>query len=182
MKKQDLYQLFIDELEDMYSAEGLIITALPTLIKSSFHEELSEAFKNHLKETKHQVKRLEKVFSLLDLPVKKKLCKGMQGILKEGKELISNKKPSPILDAVIIAGAQKVEHYEIASYGTLRSFAQHLDLGSEIINLLNETLKEEGAADKKLTKIAEGSFFTAGINKEAVEKTRGTKRRKGDDK
>jgi ferritin-like metal-binding protein YciE len=171
MRKQDLYQLFVDELHDMYSAEDQIISALPFMIKSSFHEELSEAFKDHLKETKYQVKRLEKVFSLLDLPPQKKLCKGMEGILRESKELISHKKPSPILDAVIIAGAQKVEHYEIAAYGSLRSFAKHLDLQSEIINLLNETLKEETAADKKLTRIAEGSFFTEGINQEAVEMT-----------
>ncbi len=170
MRNQDLYQVFIDELQDMYSAEELITEALPLLTKSSFHTELKDAFRDHLKETKHQVKRLEKIFSLLDLPSKKKLCKGMEGILKEGKELISHKKPSLVLDAVIIGSAQKVEHYEMASYGTLHSFAKHLGLEKEILDLLKESLDEEGAADKKLTKIAEGSFFSTGANEEAVGK------------
>lgn len=171
MRNQNLYQLFINELQDMYSAENLIIGSLPHLIKSSFHPDLKEALTNHLNETKHQVARLEKVFSLLDLPCKQKLCRGMEGILKEGAELIFHKTPSIVLDAVIIGAAQKVEHYEIASYGTLCSFAKHLDLAGEIGSLLEENLKEEGAADKKLTKIAEGSFFSAGVNEEAVEST-----------
>jgi ferritin-like metal-binding protein YciE len=169
MRNQDLYQLFINELQDMYSAEQLIVESLPFLIKHSFHADLKEAFTHHLQETENQVKRLEQVFALLDLPNRKKLCKGMEGILQEGKELISHKKASPILDAVIIGGAQKVEHYEIASYGTLCSFAKHLDLDTEIIDLLKENLKEETAADKKLTKVAEGTFFSAGVNEEAVE-------------
>lgn len=171
MKNQNLYQLFVDELQDMYSAEGQIVESLPRLIKSAFHDELKKALTHHLEETKNQVKRLDKVFSLLDLPSKKKHCKGMEGILKEGGELISHKTPSPILDAVIIASAQKVEHYEIASYGTLCSFAKHLDLEKEVGKLLDENLQEEGSADKKLTKIAEGSFFSSGINEEAVVNT-----------
>jgi ferritin-like metal-binding protein YciE len=173
MRKQDLYQLFINELEDMYSAEELIVGSLPLLIKGSFHADLKEALHDHLKETKHQVKRLEEVFSLLDLPCRKKLCKGMEGILKEGRELITPQIPSPVLDAVIIGSAQKVEHYEIASYGTLCSFAKHLDLKSEVVDLLKDNLKEEVAADKKLTKIAEGSFLSPGINEEAVEDSEG---------
>jgi ferritin-like metal-binding protein YciE len=179
MKNQDLYHLFINELQDMYSAEELIIEALPHLIKSAFHEDLKEALTHHLKETQNQVKRLQKAFSLLDSPGKKKLCKGMEGILKEGKELISHQASSPVLDAVIIGGAQKVEHYEIASYGTLCSFAKHLNLKGDLIDLLKENLKEEEAADKKLTKIAEGSFFSTGVNEEAVETTLDARAEKG---
>jgi ferritin-like metal-binding protein YciE len=171
MKNQNLYQLFINELQDVYSAEGLIIEALPRLIKSAFHKDLKEALTHHLDETRHQVVRLQKVFSLLGLPFTKELCKGMEGILKEGEALISHTSPSAILDAAIIASAQKVEHYEIASYGTLCSFAKHLNLQKEIGKLLDENLQEEGMADKKLTKLAEGSFFSTGINEEAVEDT-----------
>jgi len=169
MKNQSLYQLFVTELQDMHSAEYLIIDSLPFLIKSALHDDLKEALRHHLNETKQQVTRLEKVFSLLDIPSKKKFCKGMEGILKEAEDLIAYKTPSTVLDAVIIAAAQKVEHYEIATYGTLCSFAKHLHLNSDIVSLLKENLNEEHAADKKLTKIAEGSFFSMGINEEAVE-------------
>jgi ferritin-like metal-binding protein YciE len=182
MKNPNLNQLFINELQDMYSAEEQIVAALPLLIKSSSHPELKQAFTDHLKETKFQVKRLEKVFSLLDLPYKKRLCKGIQGILKEGEELISHTTASSVLDAFIIGAAQKVEHYEIASYITLCSFAKHLKLGREIIDLLKENLNEESAADKKLTKIAEGSFFSDGINEEALEITLDSRGNKGADR
>ena len=97
-----------------------------------------------------------------------KTCEAMEGILREADEIVQNKTKSPLLDAAIISAAQKVEHYEMASYGTLRSFAKHLDLDSQIGTLLQDTLNEEGAADKKLTKIAEGSFFSSGVNKEAI--------------
>jgi ferritin-like metal-binding protein YciE len=169
MTRQNFHQLFVDELQDMYSAENQIIAALPHMIKSAFHSDLKEALSHHLKETKHQITRLEKVFSLLELPCESKHCKGMEGILKEGKELVGHKAPSSIVDAAIISAAQKVEHYEIASYGTLCSFAKHLHLPSEVTSLLNENLDEEGSANKKLTKLADGTFFSSGINKEAVE-------------
>jgi ferritin-like metal-binding protein YciE len=142
MTRQNFHQLFVDELQDMYSAENQIIAALPHMIKSAFHS---------------------------DLPCESKHCKGMEGILKEGKELVGHKAPSSIVDAAIISAAQKVEHYEIASYGTLCSFAKHLHLPSEVTSLLNENLDEEGSANKKLTKLADGTFFSSGINKEAVE-------------
>jgi ferritin-like metal-binding protein YciE len=177
MRNQNFYQLFVNELQDMYSAEYQITESLPHLIKSAFHSDLKEALTKHLNETEQQVVRLEQVFSLLDLPHKKKLCKGMEGILKEGEELISHKTPSTVLDATIIASVQKVEHYEIASYGTLCSFAKHLNLKSNIGSLLVENLNEELAADKKLTKLADGSFFSPGINEEAVENDSQAKRR-----
>lgn len=105
----------------------------------------------------------------MNLPVSDKICEAMRGLIKEADDLTQNKSKSATLDAAIISAAQKVEHYEIASYGTLRSFAKHLDLKSEITDLLQETLDEEGSADKKLTKIADGSFLSSGVNKEAVE-------------
>jgi ferritin-like metal-binding protein YciE len=168
MKDQTLDKLFIDELEDMYNSEKQIVKSLPRLISLASFPDLKEALSKHLKETQNQVTRIEKIFSILDLSVEEKTCDAMEGILKEADELVENKTKAATLDAAIISAAQKVEHYEIASYGTLRSFAKYLDLDSEIIDLIQDTLDEEGAADKTLTKIAEGSLFTSGINKEAA--------------
>lgn len=168
MKHFTLNNLFLDELKDMYSAENQIVESLPKLIKLASFPELKEALTHHLTETKNQVKRIEKIFSLLDLPVKEKNCEAMEGILKEAEDLLKNKTKSAILDAAIISSAQKVEHYEIASYGTLRSFAKYLELDDEILDLIQETLDEEGMADNKLTKIAEGTLFSSGVNQEAA--------------
>lgn len=168
MKAQTLDKLFVDELEDMLDSENQIIASLPKLIKLATFPQLKEALSKHLKETEEQVVRLEKIFSLLDLPVEGKTCEAMRGILKEAEELVQNKARTATLDAAIISAAQKVEHYEIASYGTLRSFAKYLELDDEIVDLLQDTLDEEGAADKALTKIAEGSMFSSGVNKEAA--------------
>lgn len=176
MKSQTLDKLFIDELEDMYSSENQIVESLPKLIKLASFPELKEALSNHLKETKDQVTRIEKIFGLLDLPVKEKTCEAMEGILKEAEELTKNIAKSATLDAAIISAAQKVEHYEIASYGTLRSFAKYLELEDEILDLLQETLDEEGDADKTLTKIAEGTLFSNGVNKEAATATSDNKK------
>lgn len=168
MKNPNFRELFVNELEDMYSSENQIVEALPKLIKLVSLPELKEALSNHLKETQKQVDRIEKIFAILGISPNEKRCMGMEGILNEANDMIKNLTKSPTLDAAIISAAQKVEHYEIASYGTLRSFAQQLDLDYQIANLLQETLDEEGAADKKLTKLAEGSFFSSGVNKEAV--------------
>lgn len=172
MKNQDMYKSFVDEIMDMYSAENQIIETLPKLIKIASMSELKEALSSHLKDTEKQSKRLETILSMLEEPVKEKKCKGMEGILKEGDEMVKNHSKSPILDAIIISAAQKVEHYEIASYGTLRSFAKHLGLNKQIVKLIQDTLDEEGQADKKLTKLAEGSVFSTGINQMAVESKR----------
>lgn len=168
-KNQDLFKSFVDELEDMLSCENQIIEALPSMIKKASSEKLKEALTSHLEETENQVVRIENIFSILDLNAKEKKCKGMEGILKEGKEMLKGKEKDPTLDALIISAAQKVEHYEISSYGTLRSFANHLDLDSEIVDFLQESLDEEAAADKKLTKIAEGRLFSEGVNTKAAE-------------
>ncbi|HEY4831553.1 MAG TPA: ferritin-like domain-containing protein [Waddliaceae bacterium] len=164
-----LYKLFIDELEDMYSSEHQIMESLAQLVHLAHSPDLKEALSKHLKETQNQVTRIENIFSILEMSPKEKMCKAMQGLLREAEDLTRNKTKSSALDAAIISAAQKVEHYEIASYGTLRSFAKHLDFDSEIVDLLQDTLDEEGAADKKLTKIAEGTIFSTGVNREAAE-------------
>ncbi len=167
-KMKTLKDLFLTELKDMYSAENQIVESLPKLISLASFKDLKDGLSNHLKETKYQVKRLEKIFSILGLPVEEEFCEGMEGIIKEADEMLEGQTKSATLDAAIISCAQKVEHYEIASYGTLRSFATYLDLEDEIVDLLQESLDEEGGANKALTKIAEGTMFTDGINEEAV--------------
>lgn len=169
MESHDLFELFISELADMYSAEKQIVKALPKLIKSASLPELKEALTKHWNETENQVRRIEKIFTILNLKTKEKKCEGMEGLLSEADEMVGNKPKSSTLDAAIISCAQKVEHYEIASYGTLKSFAKTLGLKSEIIDLLDDTLDEETGADKKLTKIAEGSFFFSGVNVDAAD-------------
>lgn len=169
MKNQGLYKLFIEELKDMYNAEHQILKALPKVISHASLPELKEALTKHVKETEHQIKRIEKIFNIIDVAPEQVTCEGIKGILEEGDELIKDNAKSPTLDAAIISACQKVEHYEIASYGTLRSFAKQLEFDSDVVDLIQDSLDEEGAADKKLTKLAEGSFFTSGVNKEAAE-------------
>jgi ferritin-like metal-binding protein YciE len=179
MKNKDLHALFIDELANVLDAENQIIQAFPKLIKSASSADLKEALTTHLQETENQVIRLEQIFEILGEDIEEKECAGMEGILSECDDMINGKSKSPILDAAIMSAARKVEHYEMASYGTLSSFANHLDLDSEIIELLHENLDEEGAADKKLTKIADGTLFSGGgLNKETAEKTTTKKKSK----
>ncbi len=168
MKNNDLYKLFLDQLKDMYSSEQQIIEALPHQIDIATLADLKEAIKGHLRETENQVTRLERIFEILHEPLREKKCEAMEGLLKEAKQIVKGIHDAPALDAAIIAALQKVEHYEMASYGTLRSFAKHLECDREITELLQETLDEEGAADKKLTKIADGSLFTSGVNQKAA--------------
>lgn len=169
MKNHTLYELFIEQLKDMYGAEQQIIDSLPKLIKLASLPDLKDALNNHLKETKGQVEKLETVFSILNITPQEVTCKAMKGLLGEADEVVKKFTKSPTLDAAIIAAAQKVEHYEMASYGTLRSFAKHLEFDRQVVNLLQEILDEEGAADKKLTKIATGTFFSSGVNAEAAQ-------------
>lgn len=167
-KMKNLNDLFVDELKDMYSAENQLVQSLPKLINLASFSDLKEGLSNHWEETKNQVKRLEKIFSLLDIPAEEEFCEGMNGIIKEADEMLEGQTKSATLDAAIICCAQKVEHYEISSYGTLRSFAKYLDFEDEIIDLIQDSLDEEADADKALTKVAEGGIFTSGVNKEAV--------------
>lgn len=160
--------LLLDELSDLLSAENQIVKSLPKVEKGALNADLKKAFKNHLKETKNQVTRLKKIFKLLKKTPKKKVCKAMEGILKEAGEVLEHKGRSSVKDAALIGAAQRVEHYEIAAYGTAKAHAKLLNY-QEIVDLLEETEDEESAADKKLTKIADGTFFSEGVNVKALE-------------
>jgi ferritin-like metal-binding protein YciE len=169
--EKDLKDLLIDELHDIVSSEDQIVKALPAMVKSAESADLKKAFESHLKETKGQVKRLDQVFKLLKLKKKKKFCDATHGLIEECKEVLKDfKNKSPIRDAALISKAQRIEHYEISAYGTVRTFAKELNL-NDVANLLKATLDEEANADKKLTKIAEGGLFTSGINQQANGKT-----------
>jgi ferritin-like metal-binding protein YciE len=154
MEMESLRDLFLDELRDMYHAEGQMIKSLPRMAKKADSDELRTAFEQHLEETRKQQERLQEVFQLFEEKPKTKVCKGMQGILEEGKEMMQEDIDADVLDAALIAAAQRAEHYEIAVYGTLRTYAQLLG-NEEAADILQEILDEEGTTDKKLTALAE---------------------------
>jgi len=153
-KPGTLRDLFIDTLRDVYNAEGQLVKALPKMAKTASNPDLAEAFESHLKETKGHVERLERVFDVIGEKARGKKCKGMEGLIDEGKEWIDEEAEHDVLDAGLIAAAQKVEHYEIASYGCLCTWARQLDL-DDAVGLLGQNLDEEKAADEKLTGLAE---------------------------
>jgi ferritin-like metal-binding protein YciE len=150
----ELHELFFDELADVLNAEQQLLKALPRMAKAAQSEELRQAFETHRDETEGQVSRIEEVARSLGESLKRKKCKGMEGLLEEGKEIMEEKEDSPALDAALIASAQKVEHYEIASYGTLCAWAKLLE-EREALELLQQNLSEEEATDEKLSQIAE---------------------------
>jgi ferritin-like metal-binding protein YciE len=154
MKLDTLKKLFVEELRDLYSAENQLLKALPKMAKGASSEELKQAFEDHFEQTKDHVDRLEEIFKGLDESPKGKTCHGMQGLVEEGSEILNKHGEASVLDAGIIAAAQKVEHYEIASYGTVRTFANLLG-EDEAAELLQQTLDEEGDADKRLSELAE---------------------------
>ncbi len=161
MAAKSLRELFVEELRDMYDGEKQLTRALTKMAKSAEAEALQEAFTTHLHETEKQITRLEQVFRSLGEPVRGKKCEGIQGIVEEGKTAMEELEGA-VLDAALIAGAQKVEHYEIASYGTLAYFAELLG-ESRAKELLGQTLEEEKAADEKLNEIAMSE-----VNREAL--------------
>jgi len=150
MALKTLQDLFADELKDIYDAEHRITKALPKLIKGATSPELTQALQSHLRETEQHVSRLEEVFGECGETPTRKTCQAMVGLIKEGEELLDEKGPESVRDAAIIAAAQKVEHYEMATYGCLRTWAQLLGF-DEAARLLQQTLDEEGQEDKKLT-------------------------------
>lgn len=164
--EKDIKDVFIEEIKDLYSAEHQIVVALPEMAIAAESSELKEAFKNHLQETRGQIHRLEQVFKLLKMKPEEKFCKAAKGLIEECKETIKGFKKSYVRDAALISKAQRFEHYEIAAYGSARTFAKELGL-SEIASLLKETLDQEANADKLLTKIAQGGLFSAGVNRKA---------------
>lgn len=162
MKLKTLHDLYVDELKDLYNAENQLLKALPKMAKAASDPQLAQAFTDHLEETTGHVDRLEKIFKKLDASPKGKKCKAMEGLLEEGKDLMAEDADPSVMDAALIAAAQRVEHYEMAGYGCVRTYARLLGY-EEAADLLQETLDEEGTADKKLTDLAETV-----INAEAV--------------
>jgi ferritin-like metal-binding protein YciE len=164
-QENGLQELLVEELRDIYNAENQLIKALPKMAKAAQSERLKEAFERHLEETEQQVERLERAFELLGEPVKGKKCQAMEGLLEEGKEIMEEHSESAMLDAALICAAQKVEHYEIASYGTVCTWADLLGL-DEVADLLKETLDEEKTTDESLTELAETEINVEAVNEE----------------
>lgn len=155
--KFDSFQdLFVEQLEDLYDAEKRLTEALPKMADAAYSSQLKQAFQQHLSETQGHVSRLESIFRQMNIDPKRETCVAMKGLISEGDEMIKAKGDADIKDAALIAAAQRVEHYEISGYGTARSFALRLGM-REAAELLQQSLNEEAAADKKLTQIAEAS-------------------------
>ena len=153
MPVKSVQDLLLSELRDLYDAEKQLVKALPKMAKAASSEQLRVAFQEHLEETKNQAERLEKVFEKLDTPTRGKSCEAMRGLVQEASEMMEEIKTPQVLDAALITGAQKVEHYEIAAYGSVRALAEACG-HKEVAQLLDETLEEEKAADEKLNHIA----------------------------
>jgi ferritin-like metal-binding protein YciE len=153
MSVETIDELLLDELKDLYSAEKQITKSLPRLAKEATSPDLKQAFQSHLEETRGQIERLDRVFEILGKSPKGKKCHGMEGVLEEGSEVLEETEKGAVRDAALISAAQRVEHYEMAGYGCVREYARILGQ-KEIASLLDETFKEEEAADKKLRTIA----------------------------
>jgi ferritin-like metal-binding protein YciE len=162
MALDSMQALFLNELKDIYNGEKQLVAALPRMAKAAQSPELQQAITKHLRETEGHVQRLEQIFTAMGEALRGKKCKGMEGLLEEGKDILEEDGTPEVVDAAIIAAAQRVEHYEIAAYGCLRTYAQLLG-NNEADRLLEQTLAEEEATDKALTALGEG-----GINQAAV--------------
>jgi ferritin-like metal-binding protein YciE len=158
---ESMQDLYLHELKDLYSAEKQILKALPQMAEKATHQELRRAFEEHKATTEEQVRRLETIFSDLGQSPGGKKCKGMEGLIEEGEEILQEQADPDVRDAALIGAAQRVEHYEIAGYGTARTYAKQLGFDKHA-DLLQRTLDEEGQTDERLTKLAEGR-----INREA---------------
>jgi len=154
MSVDSIEKLFIAELKDLYSAENQITKALPKMVNAATSKDLKKAFESHLRETEGQIERLVQICNILGTSPKGKSCEGMKGVLEEGSSMLHESAEGDVRDAALISAAQRVEHYEMAAYGTVRSYAEILGQ-TEAAKLLEETLKEEKAADQKLTSIAQ---------------------------
>ena len=176
MKLNTLQDLYIDELRDLYNAENQLLKALPKMAKGASSSELKEAIEEHLQQTKGHVDRLQQIFDQLDESPKGKTCHAMKGLIEEGSEVLDQAGEESVLDAGIIAAAQKVEHYEMASYGTVRTFADLLNQ-NDASALLQETLDEESAANEKLNNLAEGIINPEALMESEMASTNGRARR-----
>ena len=163
MKIETMDDLFLAQIKDLYDAEKQLVKALPKMAKAASSQELRQGFQEHLDQTKGHVSRLEQIFDQLGQKASGTKCEGMTGLIEEGEEIVDEVEQSPLRDAGLIGAAQKVEHYEIAGYGTLKTFAQMLG-HQQAVTLLDQTLNEEKQTDKKLTQLAESM-----INEEAIQ-------------
>lgn len=162
-KLKTLHDLYVSEMKDLYSAENQILKALPKMAQAASSPMLQQAFQEHLEQTRMQVQRLDQIFERLGQKPTGKKCKGMEGLIEEGKEMMDENMEPDVLDAALIVAAQKVEHYEMAGYGSARTYA-HMLGEHEAAQLLQQTLDEEGETDKKLTQLAESV-----VNREALD-------------
>lgn len=167
MSIANLEDLFLHELKDILNAERQLVDALPKLANKATNEKLQAAFEEHLSVTEKHVDRLERIFGILGQTARGKKCKGMEGLIKEGSELIKEEDAGPAVDAALIAAAQKVEHYEIAAYGTLATYAKMLGM-DDAVELLAATLAEEKQTDEALTELAESINFEAQVEEESA--------------
>jgi ferritin-like metal-binding protein YciE len=163
----NLQELFIHELRDLYSAEQQLVTALPKMAQQAHSTDLKDAFNHHLDQTRNHVSHLNEIFSNLGTTGSGEECEAMKGLIKEGEDIMKATGNADVKDAALIAAAQRVEHYEMAGYGTVRTYAEELGY-NEAADLLQQTLDEEGKANKKLTSLAEGGLLSSGINKKAA--------------
>jgi ferritin-like metal-binding protein YciE len=161
MKLDSLENLYREQLRDLYSAEKQLTVALPKMAEGASSSNLRKAFEQHLRQTEQHVNRLEQIFQEINVKPGRKKCKGMEGLIKEGEEILKENGESAVVDAGLIAAAQRVEHYEIAGYGTVRTYAEQLG-HNKAASILQKTLEEESSANEKLTQLAEG-----GINQRA---------------
>ncbi|HEX6902571.1 MAG TPA: ferritin-like domain-containing protein [Thermoanaerobaculia bacterium] len=162
MKLESLKDLYLEQLKDLYSAETQLVGALPDMAQAATSQELKGAFNDHLRQTEEHVRRLERIFQDLQQDPKGHTCEGMKGLIKEGQEMIKMRGESAVIDAGLIAAAQRVEHYEIAGYGTVRTYAELLGKDDHV-SLLERTLQEEEQTDELLTELAESH-----VNEEAL--------------
>jgi ferritin-like metal-binding protein YciE len=177
MANEGLKELYIDELKDLYSAENQLLKALPKLAKAASSDELQDGFKQHLEQTRGHVERLEQIFKSLDASPRGKKCVGMEGLVKEGSEVMEEDFEQAVMDAALIGAAQRVEHYEIAAYGTVSEFARILG-EEQHVSLLEETLQEEKETDEKLTSLAKEINPQANQDSDGDEARKATRRTK----
>ena len=161
MNQEILKELFVEQLRDILDAEKQLVKALPKLAKAAESEDVTEALRSHLEETQNHVTRLEEVFGMFGVAARAKPCKGMRGLIEEGNEAVQEEDEGILRDLAIIAGAQRVEHYEISAYGTVRTLAEHLEL-NDAVELLQQTEDEEKEADSKLTQVATELYESSG--------------------
>lgn len=177
MEQETLQDLFVEQIRDIYDAEKQLVKALPKLAKAAESEELASALRDHLQVTETHVSRLEQVFKIAGAPAKTKTCNGMKGLVEEGSSATKEEDKGTLRDLAIIAGCQRVEHYEIAAYGTVRTMAEQLGMG-DAANLLQKTEDEEKDADEKLSEVAHSLYQTAktmqgeGVSSTSSRKTR----------